>query len=58
LPGAASNLDLIKIEEALGRLTAPNLDRKGRENIINEIEHQKQEFKNTYFVGDVMPAGI
>lgn len=38
LPGAASNLDLVKIEESLGRLTAPNLDRKGRENIINEID--------------------
>ena len=29
-----------------------------QENIINEIEHQKQEFKNTYFVGDVMPTGV
>jgi hypothetical protein len=38
LPGSASNLDLVKIEEGLGRLTAPNLDRKGRENIINEID--------------------
>ena len=39
LPGSASNLDLQKIEEGLGRLQAPNLDRKGRENIINEIDN-------------------
>ncbi len=29
-----------------------------QENIINEIEQQKQEFKNAYFVGDVMSAGV
>ena len=39
LPGSASNLDLQKIEQGLGRLDAPNLDRKGREDIINEIDN-------------------
>jgi hypothetical protein len=39
LPGSASNLDLTKIEEGLGKLQAPNLDKKGRENIINEIDN-------------------
>lgn len=39
LPGSASNLDLIKIEESLGKLQAPNLDKKGREAIINEIDN-------------------
>jgi hypothetical protein len=39
LPGSASNLDLTKIEEGLGKLQAPNLDKKGREVIINEIDN-------------------
>jgi hypothetical protein len=39
LPGSASNLDLIKIEESLGKLQAPNLNRQGRETIINEMDN-------------------
>lgn len=39
LPGSASNLDLVKIEESLGKLQAPNLNRQGRETIIKEMDN-------------------